>query len=89
MHIETVLMTFDLLIFQVEFYDVLDLIQRRKVYVSHGFAYVPHNDLVTLVLSEFRSQLSHALTVIITEGFILLQILALSFVLILTSQGDC
>ena len=31
--------------------------------MSHGFAYVPHNDLVTLVLSEFRCQLSHALTV--------------------------
>ncbi|KAK2181133.1 hypothetical protein NP493_409g01000 [Ridgeia piscesae] len=50
-------------IYKVEFYDVLDLIQRRKVYVSRGFAYVPHIDLVTLVLSEFRSQLSHALTI--------------------------
>ena len=36
----------------------------------HGFAYVPHNELVTLVLSEFRSQLSHALTVNVWCGAI-------------------
>ncbi|KAI0232795.1 DNA primase large subunit [Lamellibrachia satsuma] len=49
--------------YKVEFYDVLDLVQRRRVHVTHGFAYVPYKELVTLVLSEFRSQLSHALTI--------------------------
>ncbi|XP_070556107.1 DNA primase large subunit-like [Ptychodera flava] len=47
--------------FKVPFTEALDLVKSRKVYLERGFAYVPRSDLVSIVLSAFRSNLSHAL----------------------------
>ncbi|XP_020623549.1 DNA primase large subunit-like [Orbicella faveolata] len=47
--------------FKVPFVEALDLVRSRKVYLENGFAYVPRDDLVSLVANEFRMQLSRAL----------------------------
>jgi len=49
--------------YKVPFTDVLDLVRGRRVYLRAGFAYVPRNELVSIILGIFRSQLSLALTV--------------------------
>ncbi|XP_071835886.1 DNA primase large subunit-like isoform X2 [Apostichopus japonicus] len=47
--------------YKVPFTEALDLVKGRKVYIAKGYAYVPHNDLVSIVMSAFRAHLSHAL----------------------------
>lgn len=47
--------------FKVPFVEALDLVRSRKVYLENGCAYVPRDDLVSLVANEFRMQLSRAL----------------------------
>jgi len=42
---------------------VLELVRGLKVYVHHGFAFVPQPEFVVIVLNVFRSRLSHALVV--------------------------
>ena len=49
--------------YKVPFTDVLDLVRSRRVYLKAGFAYVPRNELVSIILGVFRAQLSLALTV--------------------------
>ncbi|XP_033644569.1 DNA primase large subunit-like [Asterias rubens] len=49
--------------YKVPFTEALDLVRGRKVYLHKGWAYVPHNDLVSIILSAFRSHLSQALAV--------------------------
>jgi len=49
--------------YKVPFTDVLDLVRVRKVYLKGGFAYVPHPEIVSIILGIFRSQLSLALSV--------------------------
>jgi len=49
--------------YKVRFTEVIDLISRRNVFVKKGFAYVPHTDLIAILLSRFRSNLSHKLTI--------------------------
>ncbi|XP_038057684.1 DNA primase large subunit-like [Patiria miniata] len=49
--------------YKVPFTEALDLVRGRKVYLHRGWAYVPHNDLVSIILSAFRSHLSQALAV--------------------------
>uniref|UniRef100_A0A669EC29 DNA primase large subunit n=1 Tax=Oreochromis niloticus TaxID=8128 RepID=A0A669EC29_ORENI len=41
--------------------DALDLVRLRKVYLKQGYAYIPHQDIVTIVLNDFRTRLSKAL----------------------------
>jgi len=48
---------------QVPFTDVLELVRGLKVFVRDGFAYVPQNEFVVIVVNVFRSRLSHALVV--------------------------
>ena len=48
---------------QVPFTEALDLVRGRKVLLKQGYAFVPQHDLVSILLSVFRSQLSQALTV--------------------------
>lgn len=50
-------------IFKVPFQDALDLVRTRKVYLKAGYAYIPHQDIVTIVLNDFRTRLSKALAV--------------------------
>lgn len=50
-------------ILKVPFQDALDLVRMRKVYLKAGYAYIPHQDIVTIVLNDFRTRLSKALAV--------------------------
>ncbi|MEQ2158173.1 DNA primase large subunit, partial [Goodea atripinnis] len=45
----------------VPFQDALDLVRTRKVYLKEGYAYIPHTEIVTIVLNDFRTRLSKAL----------------------------
>lgn len=47
--------------YKVPFTDVLNLVASRKVFLHDGFAYVPQNDLVSIISTRFREQLSKAL----------------------------
>lgn len=39
----------------------LDLVQRREVFLERGFAYVPMERLVSIIVARFRTQLSKGL----------------------------
>ena len=47
----------------VEWTNVLDLVRNRKVYLEAGLAYITSNDLISVLGSVFRSNLSHNLAV--------------------------
>ena len=48
-------------IYEVPFEDVIDLVTRRKVLLKQGSAFVFLNDLVSIVVTHYRSKLSKAL----------------------------
>lgn len=39
----------------------LELVQRREVFLERGYAYVPMERLVTIIVARFRTQLSKGL----------------------------
>ncbi|KAI3363125.1 hypothetical protein L3Q82_011777 [Scortum barcoo] len=47
--------------YKVPFQDALDLVRTRRVYLKAGYVYIPHQDIVTIVLNDFRTRLSKAL----------------------------
>ncbi|KAF3708321.1 DNA primase large subunit [Channa argus] len=47
--------------YKVPFQDALDLVRTRKVYLKGGYVYIPHQDIITIVLNDFRTRLSKAL----------------------------
>lgn len=47
--------------YKVPFEEVLELVATRKVYIHQGYAFVPREQLVTVVANHFRSILSQAL----------------------------
>lgn len=49
--------------YKVPFTEVLDLVKCRRVYLRRGYAYIPESDLVSIVVTVFRTHLSHALAV--------------------------
>jgi DNA primase large subunit len=49
-------------IYKVPFEQVLDLMTQRKVFLKRGVAYVVSRDLVSIVLTAFRTRLSRSLT---------------------------
>lgn len=49
--------------YKVPFTEVYSLVKGRRVYVAGGYAYIPDMELVTCILSVFRTQLSEALAV--------------------------
>ncbi|XP_006638928.2 DNA primase large subunit isoform X1 [Lepisosteus oculatus] len=51
----------ELEIYKVPFQDALDLVRARKVFLQEGFAFIPHQEIVTIVLNDFRTRLSKAL----------------------------
>uniref|UniRef100_A0A0B6Z753 DNA primase large subunit n=2 Tax=Arion vulgaris TaxID=1028688 RepID=A0A0B6Z753_9EUPU len=53
----------DIEYYKVPFTEALDLVRNRKVFLQSGFAYVPQDDLVSILLSVYRTLLSQALTV--------------------------
>ncbi|RKP39709.1 eukaryotic and archaeal DNA primase, large subunit-domain-containing protein [Dimargaris cristalligena] len=48
---------------EVDFVQVLDLVQRRQVYLHGGKAYLPISDQAVLVVNEFKKRLEKSLTV--------------------------
>uniref|UniRef100_A0A8C8RII2 DNA primase large subunit n=1 Tax=Pelusios castaneus TaxID=367368 RepID=A0A8C8RII2_9SAUR len=46
---------------QVPLQDAMDLFRVRRVYLLDAFTYVPHTDMVAIVLNNFRTKLSKAL----------------------------
>lgn len=55
-------------ILKVPFQDALDLVRLRKVYLKAGYVYIPHQEIVTIVLNDFRTRLSKALAVSICSA---------------------
>ncbi|XP_078397959.1 DNA primase large subunit isoform X3 [Cetorhinus maximus] len=51
------------LYYKVFFTDALELVRVRKVFVKDGFAYIPHPEIVIIVLNEFRQRLSKSLAI--------------------------
>ncbi|XP_045160511.2 DNA primase large subunit-like [Mercenaria mercenaria] len=49
--------------FKVHFTEVLDLVQKRKVYLHKGKAFVPYTEMISLLLGVYRSHLSQALAI--------------------------
>ncbi|XP_020488455.2 DNA primase large subunit [Labrus bergylta] len=47
--------------YKVPFQDALDLVRMRKVYLKAGYVYIPQQDIVAIVLNDFRTRLSKAL----------------------------
>ncbi|XP_063047938.1 DNA primase large subunit [Engraulis encrasicolus] len=47
--------------YKVPFQDALDLVRSRKVFLKGGYAYIPHQDIISIVLNDFRTRLSKAL----------------------------
>ncbi|CAL1578118.1 unnamed protein product [Knipowitschia caucasica] len=47
--------------YKVPFQDALDLVRTRKVYLKAGYVYIPHQDIITIVINDFRTRLSKAL----------------------------
>ena len=47
--------------YQVEFEKVLDMVSRRQVVVKGGYAYVPGNSEISLLVNEFKDRLKQAL----------------------------
>ncbi|KAH0622057.1 hypothetical protein JD844_023980 [Phrynosoma platyrhinos] len=48
---------------QVPFSDAADLVRVRRVYIHGGYAYVPHQDFLAILLNNYRTRLSKALAV--------------------------
>ncbi|KAH1236706.1 putative DNA primase large subunit [Glycine max] len=53
--------TADAIFYKVPFEEVPELVAGRKVFINQGYAYVAMNQIVSLVATLFRSQLSKAL----------------------------
>ena len=51
--------------YKVPFMDVLPLVSKRQVYMEGGYAYVPRNQLQTLIQGAFRAKLSKSLSIIV------------------------
>lgn len=49
--------------YKVHFTKVLSLVKNRRVYIKHGFAYIPESELITCILFLFRTQLNQSLAV--------------------------
>ncbi|XP_054169244.1 DNA primase large subunit-like [Oppia nitens] len=48
-------------IYKIRFEESLEAVRSRKVFLNNGFAYILVQDMVSVICSKFRSQLSHAL----------------------------
>lgn len=49
--------------YRIPFTQVLDLVRGRKVFLHHGHAYITNSEIISVLLSVFRSRLSHELSV--------------------------
>ncbi|XP_077164061.1 DNA primase large subunit isoform X3 [Paroedura picta] len=53
----------EMVYYKVPFCDAVDLVRVRRVYFHGGYAYVPHQDIITIVLNNYRTKLSKALAI--------------------------
>lgn len=53
----------DMKFYKVKFYEVLDLVRARKVYLRGGYAYIPFKDFVSVLSAQFRIHLKQSLAV--------------------------
>ncbi|XP_075779788.1 DNA primase large subunit isoform X1 [Pelodiscus sinensis] len=51
----------ELVFYKVPLPDAMDLFRVRRVYLLNGIAYVPHTDIIAIVLNNYRIKLSKAL----------------------------
>lgn len=49
--------------YKVKFYEVLDLVRSRKVYVSGGYAYIPQKDFISVLATQFKTNLKQSLAI--------------------------
>ncbi|CAG9784594.1 unnamed protein product [Diatraea saccharalis] len=49
--------------YKVKFYEVLDLVRSRKVFLNGGYAFIPHRDFVSVLSAQFRTHLRQSLAV--------------------------
>lgn len=49
--------------YKVKFYEVLDLVKARKVYLQGGYAYIPHKDFISVLSAQFRMHLRQSLAI--------------------------
>ncbi|KAG6444005.1 DNA primase large subunit [Manduca sexta] len=49
--------------YKVKFYEVLDLVKTRKVYLSGGYAYIPHRDFISVLSALYRTHLRQSLAI--------------------------
>lgn len=49
--------------YKVKFFEVLDLVKSRKVFLSGGYVYIPHRDFVSVLSAQFRTHLRQSLAV--------------------------
>ncbi|XP_051880584.1 DNA primase large subunit [Pristis pectinata] len=51
----------DQIFYKVPFTDALELVRTRKAYIKGGLVYIPHPEIVIIILNEFRKRLSKSL----------------------------
>ncbi|XP_045511645.1 DNA primase large subunit-like [Colias croceus] len=49
--------------YKVKFYEVLDLVRARKVYIKGGYAYIPHKDFISVLTAQYRAHLKQSLAI--------------------------
>ncbi|XP_039764600.1 DNA primase large subunit [Pararge aegeria] len=49
--------------YKVKFFEVLDLVKARKVYLKGGYAYIPHKDFISVLSAQFRTHLRQSLAI--------------------------
>lgn len=49
--------------YKVKFFEVLDLVRVRKVYLRGGYAYIPNKDFVSVLSAQYRTHLKQSLAV--------------------------
>ena len=47
--------------YKVKFYEVLDLVKARKVFLRGGYAYIPHRDFISVLSAQYRTHLKQSL----------------------------
>ena len=60
----------NVVVYKIRFEESLDAIRNRKIFLKDGFAYIMAQDMVSVICSKFRSQLSHSLAVNIIYDYL-------------------
>ncbi|XP_028034027.1 DNA primase large subunit-like [Bombyx mandarina] len=47
--------------YKVKFFEVLDLVKARKVFLNGGYAYIPHRDFISVLAAQYRTHLKQNL----------------------------